>query len=104
MATARRVDVAIQPFWDTPLVPFDQKLTGSLVEAAVTRQLSYRTMPTGIGHDAVFLARHVPSALLFVPCVGGVSHNEMEAITPVWAEAGLHVLADAVLAAAGLAT
>jgi N-carbamoyl-L-amino-acid hydrolase len=59
-------------------------------------------MPTVIGHDAVYMARTVPSALLFVPCIGGVSHNEAEAITPAWAEAGLMVMADAVLETAGL--
>lgn len=57
-------------------------------------------MPTGIGHDAVYLARAVPTALIFVPCHGGLSHNEAESITPEWAEAGCRVLADAVLAAA----
>jgi N-carbamoyl-L-amino-acid hydrolase len=59
-------------------------------------------MPTAIGHDAVYVARKVPAAMLFVPCHGGISHNEAESITPAWAEAGLVVLADAVLAAAGL--
>jgi hypothetical protein len=39
--------------------------------------------------------------MLFVPCHGGISHNEAESITPAWAEAGLLVLADAVIAAAG---
>jgi N-carbamoyl-L-amino-acid hydrolase len=41
--------------------------------------------------------------MLFVPCHGGISHNEAESITPAWAEAGLLVLADAVVAAAGIA-
>ena len=58
-------------------------------------------MPTVIGHDAVHLARRVPTAMVFVPCHGGVSHNAAESITPEWAEAGLLVLAGAVLAAAG---
>jgi N-carbamoyl-L-amino-acid hydrolase len=40
--------------------------------------------------------------MLFVPCHGGISHNEAESITPGWAEAGLMVLADAVLTSATL--
>ena len=59
-------------------------------------------MPSVIGHDAVYVARKVPSALLFVPCVGGISHNEAEEISQDWAAAGLMVLADAVLETAGL--
>ena len=69
-------------------------------EAAKVRGLGWRDMPTGIGHDAVYCARRVPAAMVFVPCEGGISHNEAESITPVWAEAGLKVLADAVLATA----
>ncbi len=57
-------------------------------------------MPTGIGHDAVYVARSCPAAMIFVPCHGGLSHNEAESIAPEWAEAGLLVLADAVLATA----
>ncbi len=60
-------------------------------------------MPTAIGHDAVYVARRLPAVMLFCPCHGGLSHNEAESITPAWAEAGLLVLADAVLATAGIA-
>lgn len=102
LTASRGVAIALEPFWDTPLVRFDPILTGRLLVAATALGLRNQEMPTGIGHDAVFLARRVPSALLFVPCAGGISHNEAEAITPAWAEAGLRVLADAVLATAGL--
>jgi beta-ureidopropionase / N-carbamoyl-L-amino-acid hydrolase len=40
--------------------------------------------------------------MLFTPCHGGISHNEVESITPEWATAGLLVLADTALATAGL--
>ena len=55
---------------------------------------------TLFGDDAVYVARAVPASLIFVPCHGGLSHNEAESITPEWAEAGCRVLADAVLATA----
>ena len=102
MAVARGVDVVVEPFWRGPITPFDPVLVERLREAARTRGLRYRDMPTVIGHDAVYVARRAPSALLFVPCVGGISHNEAEDITRDWASAGLQVLADAVLATAGL--
>jgi len=104
LAGERNVEITVDRFWEFPLTPFDPKLVEALRQAAEGRNLPYRTMPTGIGHDAVYLARRVPTAMIFCPCEGGISHNEAESITPEWAEAGLVVLADAVLATAGRAT
>ena len=53
-------------------------------------------MPTAIGHDAVEVERKLRAVILFCPCHGGLSHNEVEGITPDWAEAGVLVLAGAV--------
>ncbi|WP_439577458.1 Zn-dependent hydrolase [Elioraea sp.] len=100
IAAARRVTATVTPFWSFPETPFDPTLTGRVRAAARARGYAHRDMPTGIGHDAVYLARAVPSALIFAPCHGGLSHNEAESITPEWAEAGCRVLADAVLATA----
>ncbi len=102
MEIARRRGVAIhvEEFWHSPLTPFDPALVTRLRDAAKARGLLWRDMPTGIGHDAVYCARRVPAAMIFVPCEGGISHNEAENITPAWAEAGLKVLADAVIATA----
>jgi N-carbamoyl-L-amino-acid hydrolase len=100
IAEARDVGVSVEDFWYSPLTPFDPTLVETLEKAARGRGLDYQVMPTGIGHDAVYVARRVPTAMIFVPCEGGLSHNEAEAITLAWAEAGLVVLADAVLATA----
>jgi N-carbamoyl-L-amino-acid hydrolase len=66
------------------------------------RALGYRQrdIVSGAGHDAYWLSRVVPTAMVFCPCKGGVSHNEAEDITPEWAAAGTHVLLHAVLAQA----
>ena len=100
IATARRVGATITPFWSFPATPFDPLLVGRVRAAAEAHNYPYRDMVTGIGHDAVYVARAVPASLIFVPCHGGLSHNEAESITPEWAEAGCRVLADAVLATA----
>ena len=102
VAASRGVDVGVETFFHMPVTPFDPVLVERLRVAGRARGRRARDMPTVIGHDAVNMARRVPSALLFVPCVGGVSHNEAEAITRDWAAAGLQVLADAVLETAGL--
>lgn len=103
IARRRGLKIEVVPFWESPLVPFDAGLLAHLARAAEARGHSARHMPTGIGHDAVYMARKVPSALVFIPCEGGISHNEAENITLDWAKAGLEVMADAVLAAAGVA-
>lgn len=100
IAAARRVSAGITPFWSFPETPFDPVLVGCVRAAAQSRGYPLRDMPTGIGHDAVYLARAVPTAMIFVPCHGGLSHNEEESIMPEWAEAGCRVLAGAVLATA----
>lgn len=99
----RGVSVALEDFWISPATPFDPTLVGRLREAARARGTAHRDMPTAIGHDAVYVARRLPAAMLFVPCHGGLSHNEAESIPPGWATAGLMVLADAVLETAGRA-
>jgi N-carbamoyl-L-amino-acid hydrolase len=99
----RGVAIAIDDFWISPATPFDATLVDALRVAAKARGVKHQEMPTAIGHDAVYCARRVPSVMIFVPCHGGISHNEAESITPDWAEAGLLVLADAVLATAGVA-
>jgi len=100
IAAARDVAITVTDFWHSPPTPFDAALVGHLRDAAARRGIPALDMPTGIGHDAVYVARRVPTAMLFVPCHGGLSHNEAESITEQWAEAGLLVLADAILEAA----
>lgn len=102
VALARGVSATVAPFWHSPLTPFDAALVQRARDAATARGLRWRDIPTGIGHDAVYMARKVPTVMVFTPCHGGISHNEAESITPEWAEAGLRVLADAALATAGL--
>jgi N-carbamoyl-L-amino-acid hydrolase len=102
IGTERNVTIDVTPFWAFPQTPFDPALAQRLRDAAEGRGISWRDMPTGIGHDAVYVARQVPTVMLFTPCAGGISHNEAESITPAQAEAGMLVLADAVLATAGI--
>jgi N-carbamoyl-L-amino-acid hydrolase len=60
-------------------------------------------MVSGAAHDAVYMARIAPTAMVFVPCEGGISHNEIENARPEDVAAGCNVLLQAVLAKAGRA-
>ena len=102
LALARGVKITVTKFWHSPNTPFDAALIQRARDGATARGLKWRDIPTGIGHDAVYMARGVPTVMVFCPCHGGLSHNEAESITPEWATAGMQVLADAALATAGL--
>ena len=56
---------------------------------------------SGAGHDAVYVSRVAPTAMVFVPCEGGISHNELENATKDDLEAGCNVLLHAMLERAG---
>ena len=78
-------------------VDFDPEVVG-LVEATA-RRLGYsvRRMPSGAGHDAQMLARVCPTAMIFVPSVGGISHNIEEYTAPEDVAAGANVLLQVLL-------
>ncbi len=69
----------------------------------VARDLGYThmRMPSGAGHDAQILARTCPSAMIFVPSVGGISHNPRESTAADDIEAGANVLLHTLLELAG---
>jgi N-carbamoyl-L-amino-acid hydrolase len=83
-----------------PAQPFDPACVGLVREAAARLGYSAREIVSGAGHDAIFVAQHVPSAMIFTPCRDGLSHNEAEHIEPEQAEAGCQVLLEVVLARA----
>lgn len=83
--------------------PFDPACVALVRDAAARLGLPAREIVSGAGHDAVYVARHVPTAMIFTPCKDGLSHNEAESIEPGEAEAGCQVLFEAVLARAGRA-
>ena len=85
---------------DFPPQPFEASCVDAVRKAAARLGLSAREISSGAGHDAVFMARVAPTAMIFTPCVDGISHNEAEDIKPEWAAAGCNVLLEAVLAKA----
>lgn len=96
-AAAERVGVAIEQIWHCPPVKFDEKCVGAIQSAADMMAYPNRVMVSGAGHDACQVARKVPTAMVFVPCAGGISHNEAESATPDDLEAGANVLLHAAL-------
>ncbi|MEO1550979.1 MAG: hydantoinase/carbamoylase family amidase, partial [Pseudomonadota bacterium] len=76
---------------------FDAGCVAALRTAAQTLGYSHRDIVSGAGHDACWINKVVPTAMVMCPCVDGLSHNEAEEITKDWAAAGTNVLMHAVL-------
>ncbi|MFM0322575.1 Zn-dependent hydrolase [Caballeronia glebae] len=80
--------------------PFEASLVASVREGAHALGLTSMDIVSGAGHDAVYLARVAPAAMIFVPCKDGISHNEIEDARADHLEAGCNVLLQAMLRAA----
>ena len=78
-------------------VAFDPACAAKLRAAAERLGYHHRDIVSGAGHDACYMARVTPTAMVFCPCVDGISHNEAEDIRPEWATAGADVLFHAVV-------
>lgn len=59
-------------------VIFADEIVDAVEDEARSQGLSYRRLPSGAGHDAQFMASVCPAGMIFVPCVGGISHNVKE--------------------------
>ena len=83
-------------------VTFDAGCVKAIRDAADRLGYSHRDIVSGAGHDACWINRVAPTAMVMCPCVGGLSHNEAEEISKEWAAAGADVLFHAVVETAGI--
>ena len=79
IAKRHRLEVKIEQIWYFPPSPFARELR----RGGAPRRPSRRAMPhmdivSGAGHDACYVSRVAPTAMIFVPCKDGISHNEIE--------------------------
>jgi len=100
IAEATGLKLDLREFWHFPATAFDPTLIGRIRDAVDKCGYGNQDIVSGAGHDAVYVSRVCPTAMIFVPCEGGISHNESESIQPIDAKRGTEVLFDAVLATA----
>jgi N-carbamoyl-L-amino-acid hydrolase len=91
------LELSIVDFWYAPPTPFAPRLVEAVRAGAARHGFSHRDIVSGAGHDAVYMAKVAPAAMIFVPCIGGISHNEVEDAKPADIEAGANVLLHAML-------
>jgi N-carbamoyl-L-amino-acid hydrolase len=92
-----RVSKTLDRLWDSPPVRFDVECVDAVRESAKKSGHSFREITSGAGHDAVYVSRIAPTAMIFIPCKDGISHNEIESATPEHVVGGASVLLEAVL-------
>ena len=90
----------LTPTADFPPLYFDPMCVDAVRQAASSLGLSHMDIVSGAGHDAIFVAELGPAGMIFVPCEGGISHNEIENAAPADLAAGCAVLLRAMLNAA----
>lgn len=101
IADAGPCRVSAEEIWYSPPVRFDRNCIDAIREAVTDLGYSGWTIVSGAGHDAVYLSRVAPTAMVFVPCKDGLSHNEAEHAEPEDLEKGANVLLHAALTLAG---
>jgi N-carbamoyl-L-amino-acid hydrolase len=101
LSTKTGLGVQIDLVSSYPAQAFHEDCKGAVARAAA--MLGYSNMPvvSGAGHDAVYMSRLAPTGMIFIPCLNGISHNEIESATPEHIAAGCNVLLHAMLERAG---
>jgi N-carbamoyl-L-amino-acid hydrolase len=97
IAKETRTEMALQEVVYFPPSEFAPDLVASVREGSKALGYTHQDIVSGAAHDAVYMARIAPTAMVFVPCEGGISHNEIENARPEDLAAGCNVLLQAAL-------
>jgi beta-ureidopropionase / N-carbamoyl-L-amino-acid hydrolase len=96
-AEGQKLEFEEKRIWNSPAVKFNPKLIDCVRMGAAKAGYSTREMASGAGHDAAYIARVAPTTMIFVPCLGGLSHNEAESTSFEECGRGAQVLLNAML-------
>ncbi|HEY3851515.1 MAG TPA: Zn-dependent hydrolase [Steroidobacteraceae bacterium] len=91
---------SIRCVWEAPGVVFDPACIAAVKSAAAALDCDAMEIVSGAGHDSCNTASVVPTSMIFIPCAGGLSHNEAESAAPTDLETGANVLMHAMLSLA----
>ena len=97
LCAAAGLELHLEEIWYQPPLRFDRGCIAAVRSGAAAQGLSCREIVSGAGHDACHLAARVPTAMIFIPCEGGISHSELENAAREDCTAGCNVLLQAVL-------
>ena len=96
-ADKNEVECDLDEIWEKPPVKFAPDCIAAVEQATQALGYSHQQIVSGAGHDACQVCLVAPTSMIFVPCAGGLSHNEQESAEPADLEAGCNVLLHAML-------
>lgn len=91
-----RVEVEVHMWMNEPPVPMNKKIVDCIESVCDKKDIEYRVMHSGAGHDSQLIAKEIPTAMIFVPSENGISHNPKEYTDPYYLEKGVEVLMDSI--------
>ena len=100
LAQARGCPIRIEETWRVEHSPFDKDLVQRVLDNAAMLEYPSLYMISGAGHDASYMNQIAPTAMIFVPSIGGRSHVEVENTEWKDCEAGANVLLHSMLQSA----
>lgn len=89
------VDIAVNMWMDELPVPMSDEIVECLENVCKKKNINYKVMHSGAGHDSQLIAKYVPTAMLFIPSKDGISHNPAEHTDLAYLEKGVLTLIDA---------
>lgn len=78
VSTQYKVTIETITEYNLAPMPMDQELIKVIAEASESLNIEYQMLPSWAGHDAMIIGRHIPTAMIFVPSINGISHSPME--------------------------
>jgi hydantoinase/carbamoylase family amidase len=97
-AERRGMTAEVRPRQTLAATPLDPTIVAALEDAALGTEEPYMRMHSGAAHDTMCVAERVPSAMVFVPCVDGISHHPDEDAEPADAALAAEIILNAIRA------
>lgn len=82
IATQMKININIDKYMDGDPVPMDKKLVETIKNKCIEKNIDFKMMHSGAGHDSQMMASKFPTGLIFVPSKNGISHNPQEHTKP----------------------
>lgn len=78
ISTDYKVTIETVSEYNVAPMPMDKELIQTITEASDSLGIDYRLLPSWAGHDAMIIGRYIPTAMIFVPSINGISHSPLE--------------------------
>lgn len=96
IAKEANVEIEIDRWMDEEPVPMSKEIIGVIEQACKDKNLNYKLMHSGAGHDSQIIAPRIATGMIFVPSVKGISHNPKEFTELEDLKQGIEALAEAI--------